>query len=239
MEPMRGLVLYQFTLSPYCIKVRRILDYKGLPYDTVEVNPFARGIVRKLSGQGRVPVLVDGTADGSPLVVADSTAIAGHLDRLCPEPPVYPREPSARDRVLALEEWSDETLSRSLVPFKIYASDNARRMVEQSQRYYPPRWYHPLLRRLGPALLRHLARGRRAGRSVETLRRDFERDLDRIEELAAEAPFLAGNAPTVADFAVWGLLRTMEGLEGEDLVTRRPSLKAWYESVRRLGVRHE
>ncbi len=33
------LELYQFEASHYCEKVRLILDYKQLPYETVEVTP--------------------------------------------------------------------------------------------------------------------------------------------------------------------------------------------------------
>ena len=52
--------------------------------------------------------------------------------------------------------------------------------------------------------------------------------------MAESGTYLAGPKPTVFDFAVWGLLRTMEGLSGEELLGRRPSLAAWYERVRAL-----
>src|SRR5262249_32465216 len=131
-------VLHQFTLSPYCVKVRKILEFKGLAYTTAEVNPFARRTVVRISGQRRVPVLVETPGDGSPpKVIADSTAIARYLDERYPDRPVYPRDPEARARTVLLEDWSDEVFANNLIPFKIFNADNARRMVLQSARFYP------------------------------------------------------------------------------------------------------
>ena len=214
---MTERLLYQFTLSPYCIKVRRALEYKGIPFRTVEVNPFARREVTRLSGQQRVPVLVErGEAGSQAVVTADSTAIAERLERLQPEPRLYPADPAARARVALLEDWSDERFATDLIAFKIFTPGNARRMVEQSKPFYEPRWYFELLYPMGPVLLRTLARSRLRGRSLEQVRLDYERDLDVLERAAAGGRFLAGGEPSIFDFAVWGLLRTMEGLAGED-----------------------
>jgi len=230
---MARIVLYQFTLSPYCVKVRKILEYKRLPYTTLEVNPFTRRGVHRLSGQRRVPVMVEEEADGRPrTVVADSTAIALHLDARHPDPPVYPHDPEERSRVLSLEDWSDETFAGDLIPFKILTGDNARRMVAQSVRYYPRTLPYRVLPPFGPVVLRRLASRRRRGRSPERLRADYEADLAHLEELARAGRFLAGGErPTVFDFAVWGLLRTMQGMQGEELLARHVSLSKWYERI--------
>ena len=226
--------LYQFTLSPYCVKVRRILEYKRLTFTTIEVNPFSRGEVVRISGQPRVPVLVEEGSDGSRLVVSDSTAIAQHLDRVYPDPPVYPHDPAERALVALLEDWADERLAHDLIPFKILTPGNAERMVAQSKPYYPPRWTYKLLFKLGPAYLRRNTRRRAAGRTLEVLKGAFERDLDHLDALATEGPFLAGPAPTVFDFSVWGLLRSMQGLNGEELIGARKQLATWYDTVARL-----
>ena len=82
--------------------------------------------------------------------------------------------------------------------------------------------------------IRTLARSRRRGRSLEQVRLDYERDLDVLERAAVGGLFLAGAEPSIFDFAVWGLLRTMEGLEGEELLAKRPRLAAWYARVKEL-----
>ena len=49
--------LYQFVTSPFCSKVRKILDYKGLDYQIVEVDYVERKELIAASGQIMVPAL--------------------------------------------------------------------------------------------------------------------------------------------------------------------------------------
>lgn len=54
------LTLYQYKTCPFCSKVRAFLDYHGLPYEIVEVNPVMRKEL-KWSVYRKVPILmVDG-----------------------------------------------------------------------------------------------------------------------------------------------------------------------------------
>jgi glutathione S-transferase len=106
-------------------------------------------------------------------------------------------------------------------------------MGAQSKPFYPTRWYYELIYPFGPLVLRSLTRRRRAGRSGEVLRRDYVRDLDLLDGMAGAGTDLRADHPTVFDFAVWGLLRTMEGLRGEELLASRIHLAAWYAAMAR------
>jgi glutathione S-transferase len=107
-------------------------------------------------------------------------------------------------------------------------------MVELSKPFYAPHWYYELLYPAGPVLLRSLTGRLRRGRALDEMRREYERDLDLLESMAARRVDLCPERPTVFDFAVWGLLRTMEGLDGEELLGTRPHLLAWYAALKRL-----
>ena len=50
------LTLLQYATCPFCCKVRAFLDYYGLPYDIVEVNPVLRSQL-KISDYKKVPIL--------------------------------------------------------------------------------------------------------------------------------------------------------------------------------------
>jgi glutathione S-transferase len=80
--------LYQFATSPFCRKVRKILDYKGIEYDTVEVDYINRGPLLEASGQIRVPAL--SFEDGA--TVVDSEQIVLRLEEICAEPTIFPPE---------------------------------------------------------------------------------------------------------------------------------------------------
>ena len=101
------LELHQFRHSAFCLKVRMLLQAKGLSYRTVEVTPgIGQVAVFRLSGQRQVPVLVDGD-----LVLADSSAIARHLESREPSPALIPSEPRAAAQMHLLEDWADTTLA--------------------------------------------------------------------------------------------------------------------------------
>ena len=58
--------LYQFATSPFCSKVRKILDYKGFDYQVVEVDYVERKELIAASGQIMVPALRQKTAPPRP-----------------------------------------------------------------------------------------------------------------------------------------------------------------------------
>ena len=99
------LRLFDWAPSPFCMKVRSILSYKGVPYERVAVlGPSLMELMRR-SSVGKVPALdIDGH------MVVDSTDIAHELERLFPEPSIMPADERLRGLSHALEDWSDEAL---------------------------------------------------------------------------------------------------------------------------------
>ena len=54
------LTLYQFEISPFCDKIRRVLNVKRVPYTTREVGLLeAQMGFRKVNPVGKVPAIVD------------------------------------------------------------------------------------------------------------------------------------------------------------------------------------
>ncbi len=103
---MSAPVLWQFRISHFNEKARWGLDWKGIPHLRRSLLPGLHvPRVMWMTGQKSVPVLVvDGRA------IADSTRIIETVERLRPEPPLYPADGAARRRALELEDWFDEEL---------------------------------------------------------------------------------------------------------------------------------
>ena len=111
--------LYQFVTSPFCSKVRKILDYKGLDYQIVEVDYVERKELIAASGQIMVPALrLEHVQDGEDVegggveTVVDSDRIAMRLEELCPEPTILP--PRSRGLHLALTRYIDSEVEEAL-----------------------------------------------------------------------------------------------------------------------------
>ena len=191
------LELHQFRHSAFCEKVRLILAAKQLTYAVVEVTPGLGQLeLFRLSGQRQVPVLVDGTE-----VIADSSAIALHLEGKVTSPPLLPADPAARARVLLFEDWADTALAAGarLALVQAAAADPVLRGALLPEATPGP------LRSLVGALPGPLLSG--VGQVIdhgglEQLRRN----LEQLTALVAAGPYLVGERLSLADLAVAGQL---------------------------------
>ena len=211
--------LYQFATSPFCAKVRKILDFKGLEYECVEVDYVERKELVLASGQMMVPAL---TLEAGETIV-DSDRIASTLEEFAPEPTIFP--PRWRGIHLAMAHYFDTELEEALF----------RAALPAEIEYY---------RKQGPdrEALWRLIRERKygAGFVEETLRMHAaklshaEELLMPLEDSLGDRPFLLGRIG-YADFALYGQLSYF-AIGG---VLRMPSqlvnLRAFFERMDRIS----
>jgi glutathione S-transferase len=196
------LELYQFELSQYSEKVRFILDYKGLSYRKVDVVPGVGQLdLLRLSGQSKVPVLKDGDT-----VIADSTEIAFYLDRKFPEKPLIPTDPVKRGQCLLMEEWADESIGlkgRKALIGALNQNPSFRTSILPRE---IPGFLKNLVGAVPSELLDVLGTGVGfGGDAVKDALRGLKQDLEALSLILQHQPYLVGNEPTLADFAVAGL----------------------------------
>jgi glutathione S-transferase len=192
------LTLYDWAPSPFCIKTRAVLDFKGVPYRTVSALASVRSL-RRRGHVGKAPALeIDGR------LVVDSTDIAHELERLFPQPGIIPTDPRQRALCHALEDWADEALYFIGLWFQ---------WVEPSGAAMVPRAFGTSLAgRLAYRAYRHLIhrqlRGQGTGRKTAAhIASDLQRELQAIDALIGTDGFLLGETPMLCDFALFGQLR--------------------------------
>jgi glutathione S-transferase len=101
------VTLYTIQGSHPGITARLMLERKGISYRRVLLPPgFSRRIVKRLGFSGdRTPAMkIDGRK------VQGSLQISRELDRLRPEPPLFPADPEKRRLVEEAERFGDEQL---------------------------------------------------------------------------------------------------------------------------------
>ncbi len=194
--------LYQFELSQYSEKVRLLLDYKGLEYRKIEVTPGIGQVeLFRLTGQKQVPVLKDGSR-----YIADSTEIARYLDFQYPERPLVPRDPKQKGLCLMMEEWADESIGtkgRKALFSAITSNQNFRKSLLPTT---TPDLLKSLLEGVPNDVLKFLGVG--VGYTPDVVKSaiaDLRQDLEALTLLLADSPYLVGDEPCLADFAVAGL----------------------------------
>jgi maleylacetoacetate isomerase len=101
LHPM--LRLYRALFSTNVERVALALAYKALEAESVVITYEDRSPVIEVSGQGLVPVLVDGDE-----VIPDSVRILRHLEAKWPDPPLFPREAARRAELDLFLDWFNE-----------------------------------------------------------------------------------------------------------------------------------
>jgi glutathione S-transferase len=196
-------LLWHLKVSNYNEKARWALDYKGVPHMRRAVDPGRhRAIAETLTGGRTFPVLVlDGEAIG------DSTQIIEALERRWPDPGLYPTDPDARRRALALEEFFDEELGAYV---RLLAIHHMLADGVLMQRAFAPDL--PAVRRLfGRAMFPLLKKRLIAGFGIDDLSigRSFQKIREAGERFRAElqpSGYLGGDGFTVADLTLAALV---------------------------------
>ena len=160
--------LYVVHGSHPCAAVEKAMSIKGLPYDVTEWPPTLHAPMQlALFGARTVPAL---KLDGEK--ISGSRAIMRRLDRLRPDPPLYPADATARGRVEEAERWGDEVfqpIARELIWAGFTHSPGAMVSYGEHSRLPLPA---PAIRAIAPAVARMGARLNRTDPGVA--RRDLE-----------------------------------------------------------------
>ncbi len=182
--------LYQFLGSPFCAKARKLLEFKGVEFEVIEVDYLERKELLLASGQMTVPAVT--LASGETIV--DSARIALRLEELHPEPTIFP--PGWRGLHVTLADYIDNQLEDAVYPAAM-ADELAYYAREGADR----------------AALWRLIRERKYGagfvdRMIAQQTNNWQRvkaALAPFEEQLSSMPFLTGRIG-LADFSLYGQL---------------------------------
>lgn len=196
--------------SPYCWRAKLALGHKGLPFETVPWR-FTDKDAIAMSGQGRVPVLVDGAH-----VVHDSWQIACYLEEAYGDRPSLFGGPAARDATRFLNQWTDGVLHLALLP--ILMGDLFAHVHEKDRDYF------------------RSSRERRLGRKIEEIGQDREEALAALHAALAPLrstlevqPFFGGESPRYGDYIVLGAFLWARGVSPVRLLEPGDPLAGWRE----------
>ncbi|MBI3784703.1 MAG: glutathione S-transferase family protein [Deltaproteobacteria bacterium] len=98
--------------SPFVRKVRVALAEKGVQYDLDPVIPVkVSDDFKKISPMGKVPAYRDGDK-----TLCDSSVICAYIEKVYPNPALYPSDPYDYARALWFEEYGDAALVQVFGP---------------------------------------------------------------------------------------------------------------------------
>ncbi|HEY0844727.1 MAG TPA: glutathione S-transferase family protein [Noviherbaspirillum sp.] len=218
---MSDLVFHHYPNSPFSEKIRLIFGYKRLHWKSVLIPAVMPkpNLTALTGGYRRTPVLQIG-AD----VYCDTALIADVLERIAPEPALYPQGSEGLARTIA--QWADSTLFWTMIAY-----------------VFQPVAIPYLLGPLTPEQMKAFGADRAAMRgnaprmSVQEATGNLREYLRRIENMLAGAnPFLLGAHASIADFSVYHcvwFIQLAHPLAG--ILDATPRLKEWSNRMREIG----
>jgi glutathione S-transferase len=211
--------LYSIKLSHPGHAARLMLEHKGIEHRVTMFPAGLHPVLVRLAGfRGyTVPVLkIDGRR------VEKSLVISRELERIKPEPPLYPADAGARVKVEEAERWSEaelQPLPRRMIRWALTQQLEAREWMARFERMPAP----ALQARTNAALVRRFAKA--VGATGERVRQDLAElpgKLDRVDELLADGT-LSLERPNAATFQIGTSIRALHLFPQLDrLVTGRP-----------------
>ena len=194
--------------SPFCWRIRLALAHKGLPVTTIPWHCTEKERIAR-SGQGRVPVLVD---DG--FWIADSWAIANHLEDEYPERPSLFGGLLGRALSRFYNNWTDAVLQPGLIRFVLV--DILRHIHEKDREYF---------RRSREERFRQTLEAVVAGREQRLAA--FREGLAPLRLTLEAQPFLAGSAPLYADYIVFGAFQWVRCISDFPVLAADDPIASW------------
>ena len=218
---MSQLILHHYPLSPFAEKVRLILGYKQLSWQSVHIPMYMPkpDVVALTGGHRRTPFMQIG-AD----IYCDTSLICDVLEHLAPTPTLYPDAVKGAARIVA--QWADGALFTAAMAYNFQPAGVAQVFAgapaEAVQAFVADR---AAMRSGGPRM------------SSADAGATYKSYLRRVANMLHGQDFLFGQQPCVADFAVyhplWFTQERTPALAG--IFDATPEVKSWMARMSAIG----
>ncbi len=203
------LTFYEEPFSHWCVKARKIMDYKKIRYKTKIVGYHDKRELIKATGQDYVPAVVQ---DGQ---IVTYPNVPDFLEKLQPNPTIYPEGTKALAK--AIENWAQYRLEE--VVWRYAVVDFPKTFKDDLER-----WVFVEMQELkrGPFDLLEVRR--------PALKAEMEDHLQILEDMLQNHHFLLAEKPGLADFAVFGAVNPL-AYSGNRIPEQFTKLNMWHESI--------
>ncbi len=217
-------LLHQWEISPFCGKVRRILDIKKIPYQIKNYNGALAPLASRLSKAGKLPVLEIHNER-----IADSHNIAHYLEERFPDrTPLITGDKHQRAQIAIYEDWADSSLYWYNVYFRLKYDDAWEKAVTYLSQGRPS--YEKLIVNLaGRKQFMKQLNGQGLGRYPKPeVEARFITLIKQLDVILAENKWLVGDTKTLADIALASQLHEIKRTSHlASALTALPALNDW------------
>ncbi|HYD87594.1 MAG TPA: glutathione S-transferase family protein [Vitreimonas sp.] len=219
--------LFGAELSPYSIKVRSYLRYKGVEFEWLTRTNARQEEFARYAKLPLIPVLVDANENA----LQDSTPMIEALEAEFPDRSITPDEAALAFVSALLEDYADEWLNKAMFHYRwSYPEDQesaaqriAGAIFEGGEK---PEGIEESVRTRMVSRLYHV------GSSPETaalIEGSFARALELVEAMLKGRPYLFGGRPSLADFGLAAQFAQLlsDPTPGAIIRAQAPNVVAW------------
>lgn len=206
------LTLYEEPWSHWCVKARKIMDYKKIKYRANKVGAYDKRELIEATGQDYVPALVEGKQ------VITYANIPDYLETVAPVPSIYPN--NTRGVAKAIENWAHYRLEDIVWQYSV--PDMPKTFRDDVER-----WVFVEMQEIkrGPLEILEARRPK--------LRAQMEEHFQILEDMLTEQRFLLGEEASLADFAVFGAISPLL-YSGNSFPAEFNRLTAWHQTIKTI-----
>jgi glutathione S-transferase len=198
--------------SPNCWRIKMALAHKGLAFEAVPWR-FTEKDAIAFSGQGLVPVLVDGS-----ITVYDSWRIALYLDEAYPERPLLMDSEQARGAIFVFKLWCERNIHPAV--FQVIVLDLFAHLHDKDKAYFRE------------------SREQRLGTTLEAYASDrpgalekLHKALEPVRPVLTEYWFIGGRSPSFADYILFGAFQWARVMSPARLLEPDDPVYLWRERM--------
>ncbi|KCZ91795.1 hypothetical protein HJO_11777 [Hyphomonas johnsonii MHS-2] len=226
--------LFGADTSPYSLKVRSFLRYKGVGFEWI---PRSRNNEPDFQANAQTLATVPLLVSPQRPVSQDSTAILSALEADHPEPSTVPDDAACAALALVLEDYGDEWLNKCMFQQRWGQSPDreaaALRVLTQLYDGKPPRARKAPQKQIAERMAARLPLVGAGAENSETLESSYRRFALRLNTHLQDHLFIFGGRPSVADFSIAAQFQQMllDPTPSVWLNDRAPFVTAWCEHM--------
>lgn len=221
-------VLYQYAICPFCHRVKAYLDFLKIDYKAVEVNPLTKSEI-KFSEYKKVPIAV---VEGQ--TIKESGDIIEHITKTLTNKDNLPSGFFTED-TQKWNDWSEKKLAVMLYPNITRSFGESWQCFGYSDKVQTwSAWERFSVRTLGSVAMFFVNGKIKKKYGIVREREELYTLLEEWTSALNKKPFLHGDAPSMPDVLVYGVISAVDGTQTHsDIMSHNNDLKVWYEAMKK------
>ena len=243
MKSLNPIPIGGVPASPYTRKMISLMRYRRISYVIEWGDP--RDLIRRFGVEEPKPVLLPVMifeVDGKHKAITDSTPIIRHLEIEFSPRSVIPSDPKLAFLNYVLEDFGDEWVTKYMFHYRWYFKDDIEKagtilpllhgisLDDDSHAAFKKHISDLQISRLGVVGSNEL--------TAPIIEASYKRFLGQFDHCLSKHPFLFGNRPSSADFALFGQLSALIGFDPTSRALAHeisPRVVAWQDLMEDLS----